>query len=160
MEGARRRDGADSYMRPGLRLLPALPLCAAVQTGRQLHFLRDRQAFSPSEIPYVFRDVLKYYRQIGLTPRRAAGIAGPGGSLYGSKNESLYRLLMAIEGANRGWRLRNEHLLANGRFFPLHVANDFVGFRHHGFAFGRLAFVLLGLGKIRFDLKVAAYHHL
>jgi pimeloyl-ACP methyl ester carboxylesterase len=53
MERARRRDGADTCWHPDPRSLPALLLCAILLTGCQSYSLRDRQAFSPSEIRYV-----------------------------------------------------------------------------------------------------------
>jgi pimeloyl-ACP methyl ester carboxylesterase len=50
MEGARRWDGANSYLRRGPRSLPAILLCAILLAGCHSYALRDRQAFSPSEV--------------------------------------------------------------------------------------------------------------
>jgi hypothetical protein len=50
MEGGRQRDGANSLLRSRLHSFPALLLCATVLAGCQSYPLRNREAFSPSEV--------------------------------------------------------------------------------------------------------------
>jgi pimeloyl-ACP methyl ester carboxylesterase len=53
MEGARRKNGANSCSRPDPRSLPALLLCAILLTGCHSYSSRDRQTFSASEIRHT-----------------------------------------------------------------------------------------------------------